>query len=83
MTSTVDAIWEAFNEDVPGVFVGYVVNLAAAIEALADQVVPEEDCNRQGMRPGGTGALSPAEAQQDQRQHTRRKILAIAKELRS
>jgi hypothetical protein len=82
MTPTTEAIWEAFNEDEPGVFVSYADNLAAAIEALADQVVPEEDCNRQGMRPGGTGALSPAEAHQDQRQRTRRQLLAIAKELK-
>jgi hypothetical protein len=35
------AVWEAFNQDTPGVFVDYGDCLAAAIQALADQVVPE------------------------------------------
>ena len=56
--------------------------VAAAIRALADQVVPaERHPPRRGMRPGGTGALSPDEGAEDQRAATRRKILAIATEL--
>lgn len=84
MTPAAEAIWKAFNEDEPGVFVSYADNLAAAIEALADQVVPEEICRLSGgMRPGGTRALSVSGANQDQRMRTRRRILAIAKELKS
>jgi hypothetical protein len=56
--------------------------LAAALRAAADQVVPEEHRPpRRGMRPGGTGALSPDEDKEDQRAATRRKLLAIATEL--
>ena len=55
---------------------------AAALRAAADQVVPEEQHPpRRGMRPGGTGALSPDEDKEDQRAATRRKLLAIAAEL--
>lgn len=57
------------------------VCLAAALRVLADQVVPEDEPPRGGMRPGGTGALTLDEAQQFQRAATRRKILAIAAEL--
>lgn len=55
---------------------------AAALRAVADQVVPAEQPEpRRGMRPGGTGALSPDEGAEDQRAATRRKLLAIAAEL--
>ena len=55
---------------------------ATALRAAADQVVPEEQHPpRRGMRPGGTGALSPDEDKEDQRAATRRKLLAIAAEL--
>ena len=55
---------------------------AAALRAAADQVVPEEQYSpRRGMRPGGTGAISPDEGAEDQRFSTRRKLLAIAAEL--
>ena len=58
------------------------LKLAAALRAAADQVVPlEQYLQRRGMRPGGTGALSPDEGAQDQRAATRRKLLAIAVEL--
>lgn len=57
-------------------------SLAAALRALADQVVPaEQHPPRRGMRPGGTGALSPDEGAEDQRAATRRKILGITAEL--
>ena len=36
------AVWEAFNQDEPGVFVDYGDCLAAALRAAADQVVPED-----------------------------------------
>jgi hypothetical protein len=48
--------------------------VAAALRVAADQVVPEEQPPRGGMRPSGT-------AQQFQRAATRRKFLAIAAEL--
>lgn len=35
------AVWEAFNREEPGVFVDYGDCLAAALQAAADQVVPE------------------------------------------
>lgn len=55
---------------------------AAALRAAADQVVPDEPrALRRGMRPGGTGALSPDEDKEDQRAATRRKLLALAAEL--
>lgn len=57
-------------------------SIAAALRAAADQVVPEEQRPpRRGMRPGGTGALSPDEGAKDQRAAARRKLLAIAAEL--
>ena len=55
---------------------------AVAARALADQVVPAEAALQGGVRPGGTGALTPDGCQHYQRTSTRRKILAIAAELR-
>ena len=55
---------------------------AAALRAAADQVVPHEQPQpRRGMRPGGTGAISPCEGAEDQRAATRQKLIAIAAEL--
>ena len=54
---------------------------AAALRAAADQVVPVEVSVRRGMRPGGTGSITPDEFEQDQRAATRRQLLAIAAEL--
>jgi hypothetical protein len=76
------AVWEAFNQDEAGVFVDYGDKLAAALRAAADQVVPEEHRPpRRGVRPGGTGALTPEEGAEDQQAATRRRFLAIAAEL--
>jgi hypothetical protein len=47
----------------------------------AAQAVPEEVPVRRGMRPGGTGSITPDEFEQDQRAATRRKLLAIAAKL--
>jgi hypothetical protein len=55
--------------------------LAAALRAAADQVVPVEVSLCRGVRPGGTGSIAPDEFKQDQRQKTRRQLLAIAAEL--
>jgi len=54
---------------------------AATLRAAADQVVPVEVSLRRGMRPGGTGSIAPDEFKQDQRQDTRRQLLAIAADL--
>ena len=53
--------------------------LAAALRALADQVVPEEP-EPIGMRPAGD-MYSAREIKRGQRQNTRAEILAIAAEL--
>ena len=58
------------------------VTAAAVLRAAADQVVPEEHRPpRRGVRPGGTGALTPEEGAEDQQASTRRRFLAIAAEL--
>jgi hypothetical protein len=58
------------------------IRVAAALRAAVEQVLPQEQCPpRRGMRPGGTGALSPDEGAEDQRAATRRKLLTIATEL--
>lgn len=60
----------------------YPPAIAAILRAVADQVVPHEQPQpRHGMRPGGTGAISPYEGAEDQRAATRRKLLGIAAEL--
>ena len=55
--------------------------IAVALRAVADQVVPSEPPVSGGVRPGGTGAVTLDEAQQFQCSSTRRHILAIADEL--
>jgi hypothetical protein len=40
LSPAAQAVWEAFNQDEPGVFVDYGDCLAAALRAAADQVVP-------------------------------------------
>jgi hypothetical protein len=57
------------------------LGVAAALRAAADQVVPVEVSLCRGVRPGGTGSIAPDEFKQDQRQKTRRQLLAIAAEL--
>ena len=57
------------------------LSVAAALRAAADQVVPVEVSLCRGVRPGGTGSIAPDEFKQDQRQKTRRELLAIAAEL--
>jgi len=54
---------------------------AAAIRALVEQTLPEEEPFRGGMRPGGTQPVVMEEFRQAQRRHTRTKQLAIATEL--
>ena len=68
------AVWEAFNEDVPGVFIDYGDCLAAALRAAADQVVPTE----MDLPP-----IAPdlGHFRQHERRLTRQRLLAIADEL--
>lgn len=42
LSPAAQAVWEAFNQDKPGVFVDYGDCLAAALRAVANQVVPEK-----------------------------------------
>jgi len=42
LSPAAQAVWEAFNQDEPGVFVDYGDCLAAALRAAADQVVPKK-----------------------------------------
>jgi hypothetical protein len=78
--AVLDAYWETFNAPLEGAIHR---PLAAALRAVADQVVPKEVFSRRGMRPGGTGSIAPDEFKQDQRFETRRKLLAIATELKT
>jgi len=73
LSPAAQAIWEAFNEDEAGVFVDYGDKLAAALESLADQVVPEELTEYKSFTN---------EAIRLNQMGTRSKILAIAAELR-
>jgi hypothetical protein len=68
------AVWEAFNEDVPSVFIDYGDCLAAALRAAADQVVPTE----MDLPP-----IAPdlGHFRQHERRLTRQRLLAIADEL--
>ncbi len=70
-----EAIWDAFNEvsERVGIFEDYGDALAAALEAAADQVVPE--------RANAVGDEHD-EAREDQWMRIRYKLLAIAAELR-
>jgi hypothetical protein len=55
---------------------------AGVLRAAADQVVPDgQRPPRRGVRPGGTGALTPEEGAEDQRAATRRHLIRIATEL--
>jgi hypothetical protein len=55
------------------------VGMAAALRAVADQVVPDEPAPT-GMRPAGD-VYSAREIRRGQRQETRSQLLAIADEL--
>ena len=71
LSPAANAIWEAFNQDRPGVFVDYGDCLAAALRAAADQVVPREPAK---------DPLWASDAYR-QRADTRAYLLAIATEL--
>lgn len=70
LSPAAEAVWEAFNQDEPGVFVGYNDCLAAAIRAIADQVVPSDSNEPRNYLP----ALLEC-------QRIRSELLAIAAEL--
>jgi hypothetical protein len=81
LSPAAQAVWESFNEEEAGVFVDYGQKLAAALDALADQVLPEEPAP-EGMRPAGE-VYSAREIRRRQRQDIRAQLLAIANELKS
>ena len=69
LSPAAQSVWDAFNQDEPGVFVDYGDKLAAALRAVADQVVP---ANLFGP---------PENAAAAQREMTREALLTIAAEL--
>jgi len=75
LSSAAQAIWDAFNEEEACVFVDYGQKLAAALEAVADQLVPKEQVPPM--------LRSPELERLCQRQHTRSELLAIANELKA
>ena len=84
LSPAAQAVLDAFLDtpgEVPMPMWDYGRDLAAALRAVADQVVPKEVFQRRGMRPGGTGSIAPDEFKQDQRDETRRRLIAIATEL--
>jgi hypothetical protein len=82
LSPAAQAVLDAFREKWADEFLRQDVRcLAAAIRALADQVAPEEEPFRGGMRPGGTQHVVMEEFRQAQRRHTRAQQLAIAAEL--
>jgi len=82
LSPAAQAVWEAFNEEEAGVFVDYGEKLAAAaLEAAADQVVPERQ--EPAEPPGyGSGSEPPQYVEQWTCWNLRQKLLAIAAELR-
>ena len=66
------AVWEAFNQDKPGVFVDYGEKLAAALRAAADEVAPF---------PGRYPMNEYMEGFRDAKQSVRLQLIAIAREL--
>lgn len=82
LSPAAQAIWEAFNEDEAGVFVDYGDKLATALQAAADQVVPEQaepPCGESEPWPQSYQLM--ADSKWEQRQQTRAELLAIAAEL--
>lgn len=54
---------------------------AALLEALDMVLPPEPVKQRKGVRPGGTGSVTPDEFKEDQRRETRRRFLSIIREI--
>lgn len=83
LSPAAQAVRDALEEWISSDFVRYELRKAAIVlRAAADQVVPEEQHPpRRGMRPGGTGALTPEEGAEDQRAATRSRLRGIAAEL--
>jgi hypothetical protein len=76
LSPAAQAIWEAFNQDDPGVFVDYGNCLAAALRAAADQVVPVTP------KPNDTFCCPPVDTIVWMRvAKIRDKLLAVAAEL--
>ena len=70
LSPAAETVWAAFNQDEPGVFVDYGDCLAAALRAVADQVVPSDSSEPRNYLP----ALLEC-------QRIRLELLAIAAEL--
>ena len=70
LSPAAQAVWDAFNEDEPGVFVDYGDCLAAALRAAIDQAIPLT------KTPWGTTLIPVLTAQE-----SRDRLLAIANEL--
>ena len=87
LSPAAQAVLDAYKDALDGKYINgewiqdEAGQVAAALRAAADQVVPEEPPASGGMRPGGTGALTLDEAQGFQRFATRKKLLTIATEL--
>jgi hypothetical protein len=81
--AAIDAWWHASDgEYIDGVWTpNRSAQLAAALQAAADQVVPDEPAPT-GMRPAGD-VYSAREIRRGQRQGTRSQLLAIAAELKA
>jgi len=76
LSPAAQAVWEAFNEDEAGVFVDYGEKLAAALEAVADQVVPDA--------PDPAAIMGPVFVAEVKKQlKIRSALLAIAAELKA
>jgi hypothetical protein len=78
LSPAVQAVWDAFNEDEAGVFVDYGEKLAAALQAVADQVVPEDPHPELSQFWD-----DEAEREWQNNQQFRRQLLAIAAELKA
>ena len=76
LSPAAQAVWEAFNEDEAGVFVDYGEKLAAALQAAADQVVPDA--------PDPAAIMGPVFVAEVKKQlKIRSALLAIAAELKA
>lgn len=73
--AAMEAFWTDEVEDVPP-------SVALALMSVLNNVLPEEHYKeRRGMRPGGTGAVTSDEFKQEQRRETRKRFIAVIKQL--
>jgi hypothetical protein len=80
LSAAAEATWEAFNEEEAGIFVDYGEKLAAALRAVADEVVPwQPEPTEESVGP--TVDFGYAWALFSKVNDVRQKLLAIADEL--